>query len=269
MLTTFRTRLLILSTILWCQPLVAATDIASNNSELPSGLDPANAQATLWAQGLSSYDSGAYDEAITNFSKMLVANPAQGHVLYNLGNSLYRAQRTGEALAAYYAARRYLPRDPDLKANIAYVETFTTDKLKSQFPQAPWQQAFFWLPQITLTESAYLTAGVAGIAILIFALGLFLPNIKKATLVINAGLSAVSAALAIGTVIKGQNFSLWGAVTSEQVAIHADKNQEAAVVFELRKGAPVSLQERDGNWTMIKISDGKKGWVENDNVRFY
>ncbi len=58
----------------------------------------------LVKKGNETYDQKLYDEAAKNYKEALTKNPGNLPAQYNLGNALYRGQKTEDALAAYDAS---------------------------------------------------------------------------------------------------------------------------------------------------------------------
>ncbi len=95
---------------------------------MTSGVASANPEAILKdlpEQGLSAYRAGDYAKAQLIWRDKLATRPEsaqqRGQLCYNLGNAAHRLDKGMQALAWYTAARRYIPRDGDLLANIKFV----------------------------------------------------------------------------------------------------------------------------------------------------
>jgi tetratricopeptide (TPR) repeat protein len=71
--------------------------------------------------GVEAYDRGDYKTAISEFDSLQKKHES-GHIYYNLGNSYFRNSQLGESMAAFLAARRLMPSNPDVKANIDFVQ---------------------------------------------------------------------------------------------------------------------------------------------------
>jgi tetratricopeptide (TPR) repeat protein len=223
----------------------------------------------LWQRGLTLYDDGRYDEAIQSYEALLVQDPRRGHVLYNIGNAYFKAGKKGASLGAYLAARRLLPRNPDLKANINYLETFTEDRLTSEASKPIWLSAFFWTSSLNFKESAYLASLVFGLALMLIGLAFFLPKSRGIFLAASAASALIAIILGVGLWAHHEADHDWGAVSVPSVEVFSGKGKGAAVVFKLREGAPVMVLEEEGSWVKVQISDGKKGWVGLPSLKYY
>ena len=85
-------------------------------------------------QAVSAHDGGDYERAVAIYEGLLNQNLVNGHVYYNLGNAFYRLGKKGEATAAYLAAKKFLPRDPDIVANLKHTRKSALDKLEASWP---------------------------------------------------------------------------------------------------------------------------------------
>jgi len=68
------------------------------------------------------YFSKNLDEAKSAYLSIIESGVDNGHVYYNLGNIYYRLGQLGQALYYYEQSKRLMPRDPDLSANIEFLE---------------------------------------------------------------------------------------------------------------------------------------------------
>ena len=67
------------------------------------------------------FDSKNYTEAIQNYND-LSTNGVSVNLLFNLGNSYYKAGEVGKALSSYQKALKLAPRNPDLIKNFNFVQ---------------------------------------------------------------------------------------------------------------------------------------------------
>lgn len=224
----------------------------------------------LWSKGLGHYDRGEYQEAVQVFEELLVADSKRGYVLYNLGNAYYKLGKNGDSLGAYLAAKRYLPRDPNLKANIDFVYKFTEDRLGLESARPAWTKGFFWIDRLNLPEQLYLGSTVMGFAFLVFACGFWLKNQNLKVFGWFSGVCFTVALLVFSGALVTTNFQEhWGAVSVPVTDVYSGKNTGTPVVFKLKEGAPVIVEREDSNWVNIRLSDGKKGWIPKATVKYY
>ncbi len=93
-----------------------------------AGTGWAQVSQDLDAQAHEAYRRGDYSLAITLWQDQLEqlgeirgTSEVRGELCYNVANALYRSDQAMQAVAWYEAARRHLPRDADLLANLNFV----------------------------------------------------------------------------------------------------------------------------------------------------
>ena len=229
----------------------------------------AAARSDHWSLGLQAYDAGDYREAVDHFEKILKSDNRRGHVLFNLGNAYQKMGSNGSALGAYYAARVLMPRDPDLKANISFIEKGVTDQLDSRIDKPLWLRSFVWLESTNDREQFWLACSCFGFALFLLGLGLWASGVK-AVAWSGAGVFVVlavtfSSGMAVSRFLRPN----WGAVSQSSVDVLAGPSASAIQLFKLKQGAPVMVEQRSGDWYEIRLSDGKKGWARSAAVSFY
>lgn len=227
-----------------------------------------DASPALVSEATAAFDKGDYDTAITKYEQALSIGHVNGHLYYNLGIAYFRKARTGDAMAAFLAARRYLPRDPDVRANIRFLTARVRDKLETESPGGTFHALAFWVRRTTPRELA-VTFALASVLVAFFLTATTLvPGLRR---IRSWALIAVSipAVLAFALAISVHGDEVWGAVARSQAQVYSgpDKN---TLVFELQEGAPFRTFARsDTGFWGIELSDGKKGWVADSDVKVF
>lgn len=103
-------------------------------------VDDADARMQTFEQGAAEFDAGvqalATDhegaqrhlrQAIRSFESLTRSGVENGPLHYNIGNAYALLDEPGRAMLAYRRAERYMPRDPNLQANIAALTPAVTD----------------------------------------------------------------------------------------------------------------------------------------------
>lgn len=71
-----------------------------------------------FTEGNSHFKSGEYESAVRSYEQHINLEGPDGFTYYNLGNAHAKAGDLGKEILAYERAMEYLPRDPDLRANL-------------------------------------------------------------------------------------------------------------------------------------------------------
>lgn len=228
------------------------------------------AEAFLLKEAAGAYDRGDFQVAIDHYETYLQSLPEHKrapYVLFNLGNAYYRAGFLGRSIATYLEARRDLPRDQDLKANLSFALSQTKDRLD------PYRRSgFLWLYHFTSNELTILFCCLlclGFVCLSLFYLSGQLAIFSKLLFLKIGGffflfLGAAGYMLILTNNIKKE---IWSAVlTSESRVFSGPGDKHNAVLFELHEGAPVIVLKREGDWLQILLSDEKKGWINKDQL---
>lgn len=220
--------------------------------------------------GLNLYDSSKFKESASSLHSLVTTDQKNGHVIYNMALAYYRSGDFGRSMAAILAARSLMPRDPDVRSNLKFLEARIQDKLSA----APERDAVdrilnFWVGGLSVKE--VLTANV--VVCFLFAL------IVLSTFVIQklkpyryTGLWLVLAP-AITFMLVATKLSLeesWGAIIPDGAKVYSGPGATNTLLFNLNAGAPVQLSgDTNAGFRMVRLSDGKKGWVAEQDLAVF
>lgn len=222
-----------------------------------------------WSLGIGAFDRGDYKIAVSHFEALLEEDSAKGHVLYNLGNAYFKQGRVGAALAAYYSARPLLPRDPDLKANIGFVEKKVSDQLEAFLPAPFWRKSLFWTGHLSFFETTMLSSLVFGLGLGVIGVGLWVRQLRRNSIFFGCILLVVAGILGGGGLAVHIAEPTWGAVDAASTEVFAGPNAESTQLFKLNEGAPIMIHGKEDSWVKVALSDGKQGWLPAEAVKFF
>lgn len=216
----------------------------------------------------TAFDEGDFAKAAKHYDELMDREIVNGHLYYNAGLAHYRLGETGKALAAFLAARSLLPRDPDVRANIASVTLEIENKLDASPRRAMVESVAFWIPLmtqreliLTTTVAAALVGGLLWLTLLAPKLSGLRPYAWWALVIPLLGLTSV--------IIKGEVQQVWGAVTAEETAAFSGPGTGHTLLFELGTGAPFRVLDDSDEWLKVELSGGKKGWLARQDLIVY
>jgi tetratricopeptide (TPR) repeat protein len=217
---------------------------------------------------LEHYDKGNYGKSIEAYHSAIKQGIAPGNLYYNLGNAYYRNEQIGAAMASFLAARRYLPRDPDIKANLKYVHSQLKDNLDIELNKNIWTVVGFWIGRVTKEE-------LLNIFFILFASGFFLLFIARVVVVLkgakNIALVLVVCSLFVLGAYQVSNLhdDHWGAVIKDRIEVRSSPGKDGSIMFKLHQGAPFVVKAESPEWVKILLSDSQKGWVAKQDILFF
>ncbi len=234
---------------------------------LPVRAEASASNKQLFNQANRYYQQGDYSRAVTAYQQILNTGNESGNLYFNLGNAYYRLGQSGRAILYYEKARRLLPHDPDLLANL----NFVWSKLTSG--QTGSSRSFdSWLTQLLpLDTGLAVTSGAFFLLVGLVIVILLMPNRERsrskwyrtgalslATIVFGLSLTVTIATLNL------QNRNIAIAVTDG--AVRYEPSQNATVFYQLPPGSQVEILERKSGWLKVQRPDRKQGWIEAQTV---
>ena len=173
-------------------------------------------------EGNQRYHEGDFDGALASYVQILDSGLESGELYYNIGNTYFKLSNLGPAILYYERARRLMPGDDDLLANLELARSLTIDDVTPLpgfwlFRAAGWwvglapPRGLAWLVAL-----AYLTAMTAVILVIL----------RPATVLAAWG-RRVAIVGATVTVIFGVNLAVreLGIGAAEEAVIMAEESQ--------------------------------------------
>lgn len=247
------------------------TRLLANSEMVGAGSPAVGLEAMRTANDL--YETGHYAQAVQAYEQLTSQGFADGAVFYNLGNAQFRQGDLGQAILSYRRAQQYMPRDPDIAANLAVARTLTAD------PGEPVQDSGI-LSQIGRAVQSWLTPDeVAMVALgswIVLVLSLLLwGSLKRGGVwhrragrvsMVLAVLFAVSV-VALGSSLYVDSNSSDGVIIASEVEVASGPSTQYATEFTLHSGAEVRLIEAQGNWVRLAMPGSElEGWIPANAV---
>jgi hypothetical protein len=244
---------------------------ANQTMLLASSLSTAPVEKMLTANHL--YEAGQYAQAAQAYQQLVDQGTVDGALYYNLGNAYFKQGDDGRAILNYRRAQQLLPRDPDVKANLALARTQTVDQfeavkgggLLSGLGDAV--QGWFTMNELAMAALA---------AWILFVFLFILYNSARAgsawrgglkyALVVAAIVLAVGV-LALGTFLYVEKNRSEGVVVAAEIDVTSGPGAQYVTEFTLHGGAEVEFVEMRGNWVRLSLpGDELEGWVPANAV---
>jgi tetratricopeptide (TPR) repeat protein len=233
-------------------------------------------------------------KAASRYQSILERGVVSGELLYNRGNALLRAGERGRAIAAYRRARRYLPRDPYLAANLR--RALGEDHREP--PRPIIEYALFWQNWLSYPAKFYWTAALTALAVGLGLVGL-LPSRsgsrrtsgrdgeEAGTLASSATISSTSrlarraglfAALLAGVMAVSAAYDWYrfdhqqhGVIVADATTARAGNSETypPALAQPLAEGAEFLLLEQRGDWLRVKLASGGEAWIVAEAAEVY
>ena len=230
----------------------------------------ASANAITKKNADDEYKKGNYQQAIRDYEELLKKGPS-ADLYFNLGNSYYRTDNITKAVLNYERALLLSPGDDDIRFNLQMARSKTIDKItpKSEMFFVTWYKTLVNFTSVDgWAKTAIMSMAVALVLVLCYLFG-------RNVLLRKVGF--------YGAVVLVVLFILSNIFAYEQKCI-LTHNTGAIVISpsaSLRK-TPVANSEYDAiihegtkveiiddtmkDWKLIKLEDGREGWVQTTQM---
>jgi tetratricopeptide (TPR) repeat protein len=216
------------------------------------------------------YQEERYAEAIEIYESIRSTGVEDGVLYYNLGNAYFKAGRLGLAIVSYERARKLMPGDDDVRANLAFAEGLVSGGIEP--PPLPlvvsWVVSLYQRAQPDfLSRTLSLAFLIGGVFFSIFLVDRW-PRLRTPALVVLAG-SAIVALLSGASLIAkshAQANRVEAVVVTENAYVRSGPGESSPRLAEIHEGLKLRiLGEREG-FLQISLASGLTGWVPREQV---
>jgi tetratricopeptide (TPR) repeat protein len=231
----------------------------------------AAAQADFYAEGNRIYQEGDFEGALEAYESILDAGFESGDLHYNTGNAYFKLGHLGRAILHYERARRLLPGDEGVLANLELARTLTVDEVEA-LPRfwvlSVWDWWIGLLPRslLLLVVALSYLGGMAGVVALIMRRGTTVAvwggrlAVLGGVLTLVLGLNLLVRELGLGRAEEA-------VVLIAEVPVRSAPSEDGDLtVFTVHEGTKVRIDRRSDEWAEVVLADGKVGWLKLEAV---
>jgi len=213
------------------------------------------------------YSDNNFEDAIDGYFSILDQSISNGVLYYNIGNCYYKLNDLGYARLYYEKSKLYNPTDKDVLHNIELVKAQLIDDIQ-HMPE-------FFLVKIINNINTKLNAsqwGYVVIAALYFNLFLFLffffsKSVEMRVNSLRGLLIMLPVFLITVFFLLYSNFGNkydHAVLVDSNTYVKTAPSLDADDYFIIHEGVKFKLTDQVDDWCRILLSDGKDGWVQND-----
>lgn len=217
--------------------------------------------ADTFQQAAKAYDAGQFADAAALYDLLVSEGASSPEVFFNLGNARFKNGETGLAVLNYRRAQYFIPRDPDIRANLDYAvgkngairwRESTTARLAGSLSRREWTNVLI---------IAYWLAALLAI--------LWMLDMRRGPVYLR-----LLSACAVLAVVCAAGIRHWHSLQGMPEAVVIPDGlsaffapiENSTAHFSLPAGSLVRVREQDGSWLKIE-ADGKEGWIPADATR--
>lgn len=225
--------------------------------------------SSTFQAGVDAFQKSQFEEARKAFQTALSSPKYRFSALYNLGNTAYRQQKFGEALAYYRLAENLKPRDSDLRSNMQLAQSAL--RVKGLPGPVPTWETFRNMILTKATIDEFLVVTLFSLAALAVGILRFLRQ-KKANekgaaeaprvTVVSIFSAVATLILVVLTVCKAiDDSSPRATVVAQKVEVRSGPAESNASLYELHEGLEVYVETKHDNWLQVTYPGGLTGWI--------
>ena len=224
----------------------------------------------LMKQGNDAYKNGNYQNAITDYGKLVHEGYEGVSLYYNLGNAYYKEAKIGYAILYYEKALKLSPNDDDIQHNLAIANAKTIDKIDTLpefFIFQIWESL---LSFFSVTGWTYLTYFFFILILVSTGIYVFTKNSRVQRYSFFGGLvllclfilSVVILAINVNRNLNVKN----GIIITQTVSAKLSPDSKSNDAFVIHEGLKVRMEDKVDNWVKIRLNDGKVGWLPGNDI---
>ncbi len=225
----------------------------------------AETPAQLFDVANTAYKNKDYDLAISAYTKVLDQGYKTAEVYYNLGNAYYKKDEIGPAVLNYEKAHKLAPSDEDIRYNLKLANLKTVDRL---IPVPRLSIAEKWDRFIASQSShswAVISIAFVWLALICFAAYLFVTSFRRIGFYM--GIAMLLFAAFSGTLSYSQTQVEYGAdqaiLMSANAYIKSAPDASSTDLYMVHEGIKLNILDKVGDWSKVRLSDGKVGWIQH------
>lgn len=225
---------------------------------------------SIMTEAYEAYGHNDYNKAVTLYESVLENGYHSAELYYNLGNTYYRTEQIGKAILNYERALKLRPHDKEAQENLALANSKTIDKI-DQLPE------FFVTRWIRAIENILSPKGWRVAILLLFALtgvswSMFHTSQRysnRKSYFLSGGICTILLVITVVFSISSQYHSTHSdkaIITSPMVTVKSSPEESGMEKFILHEGSKITIEDNVGDWYLVKIADGNKGWIHNTEI---
>ena len=226
---------------------------------------------SLFVKANKLYQQESYAKALRIYQQIDSMNVQSDALYFNMANAYYKTNQVAPAIYFYEKALKLNPSNSDYNFNLQFAKRMTLDNIEL-LPKSLGQR---FRDTIILLFTYNTWATIAVILAFLFALLFLLYHFSyraaiKRFYFVTSILCVIFVTTSVFFAYRNYQYvsNLRTAIIFKQeVDVRSAPSKSGEINFELHEGTKVEILESLDNWMKIKISDGKTGWINADNLR--
>lgn len=225
----------------------------------------------LFEQATDAYNAGDYGKAVSFYNNILDNGKHSSALYYNLGNAYYKQNKIAESIYFYEKALLLSPNDQEIKTNLSYAQNMTIDAIDTM-PETGLARLYKNVTgKLTFDQWAYLGVTFMILFVILYILFYYSNYSTRKRFTFIGSLLALFFCIisVLFAYVQRADFDKDqpAIVFAEESTVKAEPNITSAEVFVIHAGTKVNVLDQLEDWKKIKLTDGKTGWLPQDDIR--
>ncbi|HMC00989.1 MAG TPA: tetratricopeptide repeat protein [Flavobacteriaceae bacterium] len=225
----------------------------------------------LFEEANALYNNGKYQDAIDKYRTILDSGEHSAALYFNLANSHYKLNHIAPSIYYYEKALQLSPNDQEIKNNLAFAQNMTIDAI-DVIPEAGFSKIIKNITNLTSFENwAKLSVALVFLFVILFLIYYFTySGGKKRAAFIGSLMSLILMLITLSLAFKKFNFDKQdkpAIVFVQEAQVKSEPNLRSEEAFKLHEGTKVQILDTVNNWKKVKLTDGKTGWMSNEDIK--
>ncbi|WP_242083297.1 SH3 domain-containing protein [Aestuariivivens sediminis] len=225
----------------------------------------------LFEEGNTFYNEGQYAEAIDIYKRILDTGKHSAELYFNLANAHYKLNNIAPSIYYYEKALQLSPNDEDIKNNLDFAKNMTIDDI-DVIPETGLTKLLnTFTHYLSFDNWAKLAVLFVFCSVILFLIYYFAYSSFKKRLAFISSISSLML-FCISLALAFHKYNLEqkdrpAIIFASECKVKTEPNSRSEELFRLHEGTKVQLLDTINEWKKIKLSDGKTGWVANNDIK--
>ncbi|MEJ5352218.1 MAG: BatD family protein [Melioribacteraceae bacterium] len=218
--------------------------------------------------GNKYYQEQKYEDAVQTYQKIVAQGYESAALYYNIGNSYFRLGKLGYAILYYEKALKLAPGDEDISYNLKVANARTVDRI-TELPKlfiVQWWEIL--ITSLSLNGWALITVIFYLLLLTSIAFYFLSRKINLQRIAFNVGIISiifffVSMIILIAR-YNHEKSTNYGILLEPAYSVKVAPDEKSNDAFLIHEGIKFVVEDNVNNWSKIRLSDGKVGWIPDD-----
>jgi tetratricopeptide (TPR) repeat protein len=217
------------------------------------------------------YNAERYEEASSLYQQLVDSDIVSAKLYYNLGNAYYKNDQIPQAIYYYEKAKKWDPGNEDIIHNLEVANQKIVDKpeLVPELFFESWWKA--WLRFFSANQWAIISLILFNAIFLLASVFFLSRSVRSKKMSFYGGLIIAFISLfSFYFSYKSYEYAVShdeAIVFSPSVVVKSSPNDKSVDLFVIHEGLKIKLIENEGDWSKIRIGNGKIGWIPKQDYR--